>query len=102
MIAIHGLISYADEVVLIVGFNRENEIEVMNSFVRAIEGKLAGMGLELNADKTQVLLVSREHDKPLIKVTIENKLKVVGKNIKIVEIIKYIGVLLDENLFTPK
>jgi len=77
---------------------RENEIEIINSFVRAIEGKLAGMGLELNADKTQVLLVSRKHDKPLIKVAIENKLKVVGKNIKIVEIIKYLGVLLDENL----
>ena len=54
------VISYADGVVLIVGFDRENETGIINSFVRAIEGKLAGMELKLNADKTQELLVSRK------------------------------------------
>ena len=74
---------------------RENEIEVVNFFVQTIEGELAEMGLELNTNKTKVLLVSRKHDKRLFKVAIEKKLKVVEK---IVEIIKYLGVLLDENL----
>ena len=91
------VISYADDIVLIVGLDKNHEISIINHFIRKIELKLAELGLKLNATKIQTLLISRKHDKRDLKSALEWDLLVAGEKIVIMEKIKYLGISLDEN-----
>ena len=92
------IISYADDLALIVGLNSVFDITVVDALISKIEKVLVDIGLNFNGDKTQALLISKKRDRNTIINALENELKVTGRPVIIEKKIKYLGVIFDENL----
>ena len=82
---------------LVVGLNWKIDIGWINGSIVKIENFLFELGLFLNAEKTQALLITEKHDEGHIKTAMEKKLRISAKSITTEIRLKYSGVMIDEN-----
>ena len=58
-----------------------------------------GLGLSLNEEKTQALLISKKRDKGHnIRTAVKKEFRISGNSISIEIRLKYLGVMINENL----
>ena len=93
-----NLISYADDLLLMAGIRTTNDIELINTEIKRMNETLKMLGLSLHSQKTNTLLITKKRDKEKLKREITNVLKSDGGKLTRQKEIKYLGMILDENL----
>lgn len=95
-----NLISYADDVILVAGINQNEDLQIrqINETVLTINTSLNSARLTFNSQKTQCILFSNKKDRTQIKDKLESKIMINGEKINIQSFIKYLGVIIDDQL----
>lgn len=92
------LLSYADDLLIIVGINKMTDSQLINDKIEMIKLKLEYLGLTLNPNKTQMLFLSRRHKKYEFQKRMEGKIKLGQEKIIFHTEMKYLGIIIDQNL----
>src|SRR3978361_777056 len=95
---LHGLgihvVAYADDLALLIsGISTMTLCSIMNSTLREVEKWCISTGLTVNLDKSQLMRFT------LKKTNIDlSPIKLFGKDLKLAENVKYLGIILDSKL----
>jgi predicted RNA-binding Zn-ribbon protein involved in translation (DUF1610 family) len=94
------VVSYADDIAIVAGLNSVKEIKEVNEYILKMQGVVESLGLKFNEKKTIGLVISkmRKKNRIALKQLILDNIKVNNKPIKIETHLKYLGVIIDENL----
>jgi hypothetical protein len=92
------MVSYVDDLVLVSGIGRIEDLTKINKTINKVEQGLRRLGLEFNGAKTFFLIVSRKHDWKIIQNAAEQKIRVSRYKITASESIKYLKHIVDQKL----